>query len=195
MKNIVLFLLLLSCSVNKNLSNTDVRVKEVLYLEVDIRNKDVNPILISGITSEINFDKLLKLNENSFIESFYKQAIYTPDFLVYDTVITEYSKYVGDKKLMKYLGNGQKLMNLVNHNSRETKILLNNGGNVFINITKIKGTFIKFDKNDFKLTKISNGLNIDEFQSIREILLPLDIESYTKPSRKFVKKLNSCSNK
>lgn len=161
----------------------------LIYLEVDIRSKTSYPIIVSLVVKEFCFSRLSKIDGGSLIESLYKQGCFVPNLLIYDAVIKECIKISNDSTLVKYLGQGQKLMNLIVGNGREIKLILNSGENVFIRMTEIKGVFLFFSKNDIQLPSVSNEIVLNEIEEMNKMCLPLEIIQYNKPSRKCLREM------
>lgn len=133
---IALCILLESFSIGKNSPN-----ETFLYCELDIRDKSSYPITMRAITENLNWDTINFNNTASFLSSFYSQGHFVPNFLIYDKVLVRMSKVNNDSLLVRYLGQGQRLMNNLYSNSRLIDFKLCDGKSVSMRVTQITGKF------------------------------------------------------
>lgn len=186
---IIILIVLINTSI-MGFSTDNYLIKDtMMYVSIDVRGHSSNPIVVNGLIKNFDSYKLSKENVDVFIASFYKYSFYVPDFIVYDEAIEECVKLNRDGSLLKFKGQGQRLMNLIAGYGQKTKIILETGETVFISITEISGLFINCSKEEIRLPTISNTPSIDEFKEIGNIYVPIEILSYNKPSRKRVKKM------
>ncbi|MGG5487848.1 hypothetical protein [Gaetbulibacter sp. PBL-D1] len=180
MKKIVLFLLVIfSCSSNKSLDKLSDNERTMFYIDIDIRSETNHPIFMAGLMKNLDFRKISKNDDDSFIKTFYKVADFTPDFLVYDDVVNQCQK-------LNEMKSGQHLMTLISNKSREIRIVLKNGSNVFINITEVTGSFLECNKDIIEIPSLSNNINANELEEINKLTLPVHITWLKKPKRKLI---------
>lgn len=94
-----------------------------------------------AITENLNWDTINFNNTASFLSSFYSQGHFVPNFLIYDKVLVRMSKVNNDSLLVRYLGQGQRLMNNLYSNSRLIDFKLCDGKSVSMRVTQITGKF------------------------------------------------------
>jgi len=190
MKNkLTLLIVILGVSLQMFAIGNELQKDTRLYFELDIRSETSHPVIMGGITKKFDCSKLNLSDGKSFISSFYEQAYFVPSLLIYDDVLEESIRVNNDSTLLKYLGQGQKFMNLIAGNGRETKLILNNGENVFIRVTEITGQFLHCEKEKILLPAVSNEYPINEIKEIVDFYIPIDITDYIKPSRKCIKEM------
>ena len=187
-KLITLIVLLIISTTGFSIENSPIN-DTLLYFEFDIRSNTNNSIVVSGLSKNFDYSKLSKASLDGFIASFYKQGHFVPSFLVYDEVINECAKITGDSTLIRYVGQGQKLMNLIAGNEQEIEIVLETGETVFVKITEVSGTFLHFSKGNIKFPSLSNEPSLDGIEEILNIYVPVEITSYKTLSRKCVKEM------
>jgi len=159
----------------------------MMYFAIDIRSNTSHSMVASGLIKNFDYSKLSKESVDVFIASFYNQGYFVPNFLIYDEAIKECVKLNGDSTLIKYIGQGQRLMNLIAGHGQKTKITLESGENVFIEITEIYGLFLQCSKEKIRLPSVSNELPLTEIEQIKNIYVPIEILEYNKLSRGYVK--------
>ena len=189
MNKLVALIVVLSISAKVFSAQNELKVDTLIYLEIDIRSKSSQPVVIAGVVKECNFSKLSKKDGESLIKSFYSQGHFVPNFLIYDDVIRECIRIKKDSTIIKYLGQGQKLMNLIVGNGKGTRVILDSGENAFIQVTKITGMFSVCNKAEMILPSISNEIVLNEVEEINKIYVPLEITEYKKPPRKCIKEI------
>lgn len=190
MKNkIALFIILFGVSLRLFSIGIGPQEDNLLYFEFDIRSETNHPIVMGGIIKNLDYSRLELIDGESLMSSFYEQGYFVPSFLIYDIVLEESIKLNNDSTLLKYIGQGQKFMNLIAGNSRETKLILDSGENVFIRITKITGQFSHCKKDKVQLPTISNEYPLNNIKEIVDIYFPLNITHYIKPSRKCIREI------
>lgn len=190
MKNKITLLIAILCISCKVYSiGTEPEKDTLLYFEFDIRAEKSHPIVMRGVIKKLDYSKLTLSDGEGFISSFYKQGgCFVPNLLSYDDALKECIRINKDSTLLKYLGQGQKLMNLIAGNGRETKLILNSGENVFIRITEVSGLFLRCS-GEIQLPSVSNEFLLDDIEEIVDICIPLNITGYNKPTRKCIKKM------
>ncbi len=188
-KRIILIIALISISkIGVSIENYQIK-DTMMFFTIDIRSETSHPIVINGVIKNFDYAKLSKENIDEFISSFYNQGYYVPDLLIYDEAIEECVKLNRDDSLLKFKGQGQRLMNLIAGYGQKTKIILETGETVFISITEISGLFINCSKEEIQLPAISNAPSIDKIEEISNVFVPIEILNYNKPSRKRVKEM------
>jgi len=176
---IALCILLESFSIGKNSPN-----ETFLYCELDIRDKSSYPITMRAITENLNWDTINFNNTASFLSSFYSQGHFVPNFLIYDKVLVRMSKVNNDSLLVRYLGQGQRLMNNLYSNSRLIDFKLCDGKSVSMRVTQITGKFSICKKENIVLPTVSDEIPITEIKEIVDIYIPIEIFNYRKPPKK-----------
>lgn len=190
MKNrLTLLIVILGVSLNMFAIGNKRQKDTLLYFELDIRSETSHPVVMGGITKKLDYSKLDLSDGESFISSFYKQGYFVPSLLIYDDVLEESIRINNDSTLLKYLGQGQKFLNLIAGNGREIKLVLNSGENVFIRVTEIAGQFLHCNKEKIQLPAVSNEYPVNNIKEVVEIYIPIDITDYIKPSRKCIKEM------
>lgn len=190
MKNkLILLIVILSVFLKVSSVGNEHQKDTLLYFELDIRSATSHPVVMGGVLKKLDYSKLDLNDGEGFVSSFYKQGYFVPSLLIYDDVLKESVRINNDSTLLKYLGQGQKFMNLIAGNGRETKLILNSGENVFIRITEITGQFLHCEKEKMQLPSVSNEYPINDIREIVEIYIPIDITNYIKPSRKCIKEM------
>ena len=188
---LTLLIAILSVSLKAFSFGSETQKDTLLYFEFDIRSVTNYPIVMRGIMKKLDHSKLDLSNGKNFISSFYKQGYFVPNLLIYDDVLTESIRISNDTTLLKYLGQGEKIRNLIHRNSRGMKLILNSGENVFIRITRITGLFLHHSKKEMRLPSISDEYSINDIYEIVDIYLPTEIFYYVKPSRKCVRHMTN----
>jgi len=181
---LVCFFVVFKVTAQENSCN---KVNDSLYfIEIDIRRSDNYPIIMSGVCKEINFDLLIKDNEELFINSFYKLCFYTPDIQGNNKKLISncLEPKEAENYLLDYRNEVLKMSNKINKNSLQRTIKLKNNSTIFLKICKIKGLFIEVDKINENISKNSNELEIKDISEIDKIYVPLKISCYKKPKRK-----------
>lgn len=187
--NLIILIALLNISITGfSIGNGPIK-DTMMYFAIDIRSNTNHSIVISGVIKKFDYSKLSIENVDGFIASFYNQGYFVPNFLIYDEAIKECAKLNGDSALIKYMGQGQRLMNMIAGHGQKTKIILESGENVFIEITKISGLFLHCSKEKIQLPTVSNELPLYEIEEISNIYVPIEILSYNKLSRRCVKEM------
>ncbi len=176
---IALCILLESFSIGKSSPN-----ETFLYCELDIRDKSSYPITMRAITENLNWDTINFNNTASFLSSFYSQGHFVPNFLIYDKVLVRMSKVNNDSLLVRYLGQGQRLMNNLYSNSRLIDFKLCDGKSVSMRVTQITGKFSICKKENIVLPTVSDEIPITEIKEIVDIYIPIEIFNYRKPPKK-----------
>lgn len=189
MNKLVALILLFGISLKVFSAMNRPKVDTLIYLEIDIRSKSSHPFVMTGVVKACDFLELSKKDGESLIKSFYSQGYFVPDFLIYDDVIKECIRLNADSTLLKYIGQGQKLMNLIAGNGRETRVILSSGENAFIRVTEITGMFLVYSKGDMQLPSISNEISFNEVEKIEKICIPLEITEYKKLPRKCIEEM------
>lgn len=181
---LVCFFVVFKVTAQENSCN---KVNDSLYfIEIDIRRADNYPIIMSGVCKEINFDLLIKDNEELFINSFYKLCFYTPDIQGNNKKLISncLESREAENYLLDYRNEVLKMSNKINKNSLQRTIKLKNNSTIFLKTCKIKGLFIVVDKINENISKNSNELEIKDISQIDKIYIPLKISCYKKPKRK-----------
>lgn len=160
----------------------------LLYFELDIRSEISHPVVMGGMIKKLDYSKLNLIDGKRFMSSFYEQGYFVPSLLIYDDVLEEIVRVNNDRTLLKYLGQGQKFMNFIAGNGRETKLILKSNENVFIRVTEIVGQFLHCNKEKIQLPTVSNGYE-NNIREIVDIYIPIEITDYIKPSRKCLKEV------
>ncbi|ANQ50578.2 hypothetical protein MY04_3213 [Flammeovirga sp. MY04] len=190
MKNKITLLIIMLCvSFWLFASENDPHKDTLFYFEFNIRSEANNPILMGGIIKKLDYSKLDLSDGENFVSSFYEQGYFVPSLLIYDQVLKEIIRINNDSTLCKYLGQGQKFMNLTIGNGRETKLILQSGENVFLRITELTGQFLHCKKENMQLPSISNEYPPNNIEEIVDIYIPINITNYTKPSKKYIKEI------
>jgi hypothetical protein len=161
----------------------------LLFIEIDIRSSDAEALVMTGIAKSFNTSDLSQEDDKSMIESFYEHSFYTPNLLLYTDVLNKYAELKNDSTLRKKEIEGQKLVNLIQGNSREQRITLGNGDNAYISITKINCNIIYFDKGMFDIPTITISYDLNELTGINKVYMPVNITDFIKPSRKCMKEM------
>ena len=170
-------------------AQNETKVDTLIYLEIDIRSISSNPVVVAGVVRECDFLELSKKDGESLIKSFYRQVNFVPNFLAYNVVVRECIRDNEDSCLIKYIGQGQRIMNLIEKNGREIRVILNSGENAFIRVVKITGIFLFCNKREMQLSSTSNEITLKEVEEMDKICIPLEITACKKPSRKRVKEI------
>jgi len=132
---------------------------------------------MDGISKRINFDSLDLRDINSFFESFYSNAYYTPDFPngLYSPSLVCMGDSLGSNHfdtLKKYSVN---ITNAIKKNSASKRIKLNTGETVNLNTTKISGSFWIIEKNSNAISTNSNEFPLKDIKSIINCYVPYQI--------------------
>ena len=137
-----------------------------------------------AITENLNWDTINFNNTASFLSSFYSQGHFVQNFLIYDKVLVRMSKVNNDSLLVRYLGQGQRLMNNLYSNSRLIDFKLCDGKSVSMRVTQITGKFSICKKENIVLPTVSDEIPITEIKEIVDIYIPIEIFNYRKPPKK-----------
>lgn len=181
MKKIVTMIILLFCVQTLSFAqNNTIITDSMLFISIDIRSKTNYPIVMNGIVKNNNYITISRNNVDDFISNFYSQAYYVPNFLIYDNILDLLIETIRDTTLVKYIGQGQKIMNLLTNLSRKKEITLKTGEHVFIEITQISGLFYCFDKTTVDLPTVSIDIDVNDVEAINFIYIPLRIDNYKK---------------
>lgn len=158
----------------------------LLFIEIDIRRADNYPIIMSGICQKIDFNLLIKENEELFVNSFYKLCFYTPDIQGNNKKIISncLENKESENYLLDYRNESLKMSNKINKNSLERTIILKNNCIVFLRICRIKGLFVVTDKSNRNISKNSNELEIKDISEIDKVYIPVKLSCYRKPKNK-----------
>lgn len=184
---IILFQLLFSFQMDGQSVKYETENKDFFYIEFDIRSKSAQPIIMAGLTETINLKEISKKDINSFVSDFYKSTFYVPEIALsgYDELLRE---FMGKENAKKYLKDnpdiGIKIANKISKNSIKKEIQLDSGETVYLQITRVKGSFWFIYKDNKKLTTNSNELNIKEIKNIEKCYVPFEIKCYLKPKKK-----------
>lgn len=161
-------------------------LKTLYYIEIDLRGEN-HPIIMSGMTDKIDFSKLSREDGVSLIKSFYSQAHYTPDFILYEGIIKKLIDKDNTISSNEIKDKGNKMMVSIDRNSREKRIILNNGENAFIRITALTGYFFFTNKEELEVPSISIELSVYDIDEIDTICIPYKITKYDKSARSFLR--------
>ena len=96
------------------------------------------------------------------------------------------SKVNNDSLLVRYLGQGQRLMNNLYSNSRLIDFKLCDGKSVSMRVTQITGKFSICKKENIVLPTVSDEIPITEIKEIVDIYIPIEIFNYRKPPKRNV---------
>ena len=186
---IVFFQLFFYFSMNGQSVQSELENKDFFYIEFDIRSESAHPIIMTGVTEIVNLKVISKKDIESFITDFYKNAFYVPEIALggYNELLRE---FMGEEKANKFLKDnldiGIKTANKISKKSLKKEIQLDNGEIIYLQITKVKGSFWKTYKNNKKLTLNSNELDIKQIKNIEKCYVPFEIKCYLKPKNKEV---------
>jgi len=167
--------------------NYEIENKDFFYIEFDIRSKSIQPIIMAGLTETINLKEISKKDINSFVSDFYKTTFYVPEIALggYDELLRE---FMGKENANKYLKDnpdiGIKTANKISKNSVKREIQLDSGEIVYLQITRVQGSFWFIYKDSKKLIINSNELDIKEIKNIQKCYVPFEIKCYLKPKNK-----------
>lgn len=184
---IILFQLLFNLSLFGQTTKYKIEQKEFFYIEFDIRGNSIQPIIMGGLTENINLKYFSTKDINSFINDFYKTSFYTPEIALngYNALLSE---FMGNENAIKYLKEnpdiGVKTANKISEKSIKKEVQLDSGEIVYLQITKIKGSFWAINSDNKVLVTNSNELNIKEIKNIKKCYIPFEITCYIKPKRK-----------
>lgn len=147
------------------------------YIRISIWQDHQYPIFMNGISKKMNFDSLDLRDINTFFESFYTNAYYTPDFPngLYSPFLTCLGDSLGRKHfddLKKYSVN---VINTIKKNSTSKRIKLKTGETVNCNTVNISGSFWIIEKSNNAVSTNSNEFPIKDIKSILNCYVPCQI--------------------
>lgn len=184
---IVLFFQLFFCvPTNGQSVKYEIENRDFFYIEFDIRSKSAQPIIMNGLTEFIEIEKISKKDINSFVSDFYKNTFYVPDIALegYKELLIEFmGKAVANKYFKANPDIGIKTANKISENSLEKEIRLDSGEIIYLQITKVKGSFWIIYKDNKKLTTTSNELDINKIKNIEKCYVPFEIKCFLKPNK------------
>ena len=172
---IFLLLILLFFKANSFASGVNILEDSLIYYEFDIRSKTEWPICMRGMTKKLNCNLLNFCNSTDFLSSFYKQAYYTINPFIYDSMIKEISATHNGSCFLPQIRKGQ--MNIISENCNEKSFRLQSGEIVYMRTAKIKGKFLICNKNKVSVPTVSDELSIYDVSEISDICIAIDIYS------------------
>lgn len=143
------------------------------YVTIKMLKQNSNATIFNGITDDLRFELLQLDSYEKCIKSFYSLTDYTPNVIVYDNVMERYLNK-SNENLKK---RNNKALDMYNVNLDGSYEILRkqtkDDYTVIIEITKIKGSFISFDKDYIELPEISIEINPYNIESIDKVILPI----------------------
>lgn len=189
--NKITLILFLFVSINFFSFESKIMQDTLMYIQIDIRSSDEYPLVFEGVCSNFDFKKLDFNDENSLVNSFYQTSIFFPSLMSYDNVLKEYIINSGDNSFEKYTEkeNGVFFSTKFSLNNRGKKVTLNNGKIAVIRILQIEGLFLFARKESISSYNISDGIKIQNIDSIKEICIPLEIYKFNKLKMRYFKSI------
>ncbi|WP_447636622.1 hypothetical protein [Flavobacterium microcysteis] len=187
---IIVFNLLTFYMVQGQSINCEVVKDTFIYIEFDVRSSSSYPLIMRGISKSIDINTLSKKNVESFINDFYKKTFYVPEITLgnYKRILLEcMGKNEGNVYLKKNLNIELTIVDKISVNSLKDKIELETGETIYLEITKIKGTFWTISKYNNELTTNSSELDIKNNVNIEKCYVSFEIECYIKPKKENVR--------
>jgi len=185
MKIFLTLLMLFGTGIIKAQTSSCLLEKETFYyVRVSIYPKNNYPVLMDGLSRELNLNDMKLQNEDSLITSFYRNAYYTPD-LNADNYARSVTYCMGDSAGSQFIHTNPLLpytwINNIEKHTQKKKYTLLTGEQVVIKVTRIEGRFWKMDKNNSVIRHSSNERDISKISEITNCYLPQNITSICKP--------------
>ncbi|MGS4345191.1 hypothetical protein ACKUSY_06175 [Myroides odoratus] len=155
-----------------------IKIDDSFYLvEIDIRKPDSYPIIMLGLSKEMDFNEFSLEDSESFLNSFFTYFFYMSDVdtnnseLIIECLNSKDKEYYNKKYVSKKL----EILNKIDQNSINKKIKLIDNSIVYMQICKIKGSFLKIKKYSNKILLNSNEFDIQDIESIKDVFIPIDL--------------------
>jgi hypothetical protein len=181
-KYILIFLSSLLVSFPIQSQTCQTQKDELFFVEVNIIGDTTHPIIMSGLTKQVDMKKYNLDNPILFLESFYKSSKYMPPLQVIGEHLPDTCQAMGYNQRSMAISNGK-----LYQRSIETQLSLKTNESVLLIISKVKIEYLVVNKTDPIIVTNSSEIPVSEIENIKECYIPLKVYHSKKPKKKELK--------
>jgi len=179
MKKIIVYLFLLFAFTKAHSQDIKCPIVQDTFclVRISIWPKGAYPIFMDGLSKGFDCQKLDLTNTDSLLNSFYRQAMFTPQFP--NGITTGLSECMGDSAGRKYYNDHYmrftEQIGRIKKYSVEKKLKLSDGSSLNLNSVSVFGDFYIVDKNSKAISSNSNQADVKDIYTIERCYVPFSL--------------------